>query len=69
MFYVQFWTQRNILADILNKEILGILFILTQDAYLYNPIYSYALFISVFVCISLAMKNFISTFSYVLRCK
>ena len=44
--------------SILNKGAYGILFILTQNAYLYTPVFSYALYICVFVRIPPAYKNY-----------
>ena len=53
-----FWIRHNIFPDISNKGAYGILFTLTQNAYLYTPVHSYALHIPVFTCIPPAYKNF-----------
>ena len=60
----------NISPDILNKGVYGILFTLTQNAYLYTPVFLYALYIPVFVHIphcflqsALAYKNFYFPYS------
>ena len=52
--------QHVIFPDILNKGVYGILFTLTQNAYLYTPVFSYALYISVFIGVPPAYKIFIS---------
>ena len=49
--------------SILNKEVYGILFILTQNAYLYTPIFSYALYVPVFFRITPAYKSFYFPYS------
>ena len=43
--------------SILNKGVYGILLILTQNAYLYTPVFSYALYIPVFIRIPALYKN------------
>ena len=55
--------RHNISQDILNKGVYGILFTQTQNAYLYNLVFSYALYIPVFVRIPTAYKNFYFPYS------
>ena len=54
-----FWIRHNIFPDILNEGVYGILFTLAQNAYLYTPVFSYALYIPVFVSIPRAYKSYI----------
>ena len=54
--YPVFLMRHNIFPDILNKGVYRILF--TQDAYLYTPVFSYALHIPVFVRIPPAWNCF-----------
>ena len=48
---------------VLNKGVYGILFILAQNAYMYTPVFSYALYVPVFFCITPAYKNFYFPYS------
>ena len=58
----------NVFPDILNKGVYGILFTLTQNAYLYTPIFWYARYIPVFVRIPPAYYYFLySTMFYAVR--
>ena len=57
--------RHNIFPDILNKGVYRILVILTQNAYMYTPIFQYAQYTPVFVRI-LPTYNFLFVFSYVL---
>ena len=58
-----FWIRHNVLSDILNKGVYGILFTLTQIAYLHTPVFLYALDIPVFVRISPTYNNFYFSYS------
>ena len=58
-----FWIRHNIFPDILNEGVYGILFTLAQNAYLYTPVFSYALYIPVFVSIPRAYKIFYFPYS------
>ena len=48
---------------ILDKGVYGILFTLTQNVYLYTPVFSYALYIPVLVRVPSVYKNFYSPYS------
>ena len=61
--YPVFWIGHNIFPDILNKEEYGISLTLTQNAYLYTPVFSYALYTPAFGCIRPAYKRFYSPYS------
>ena len=53
-----FRIRHSIFPDTLNKGVYGISFILTQEVYLYTPVFLYALYISIFVLIPTAYKRF-----------
>ena len=55
--------RHNIFPDILNKTVYGILFILTQNVYLYTPAFLHAPFIPVFFLFPPVYKNFYFPYS------
>ena len=51
--------RHNIFPDILSKTVYGILFILTQNVYLYTPAFLYAPFIPIFFLFPPVYKKFL----------
>ena len=57
-YYAQYFEYGTLFSQIYRiKKCTGLLFTLTQNAYLYTPVFSYALYIPVFVRIPSAYKN------------
>ena len=56
--YPVFRVRHSIFPDTLNKRVYGISFILTQEVYLYTPVFLYALYIAIFVLIPTVYKRF-----------
>ena len=69
ILYQVFWIRHNIFPDILNIGVYEILFILTQNAYLYTPVFSYVLYITVYPLYLFVFHPRIKTFiSYIQLC-